>query len=78
MKMVKVKSSNIEQVGFEEKVTVSFNKKPMSILRVIFTSGYTYDYYRVPKKEYEELIEADSVGIYFHKNIKNKYDYEKK
>jgi len=78
MELIKIKSSNIEQVGFEENVKISFNQEPMNVLRVVFNSGYTYDYYKVPKEIYESLLEAESAGMYFHKNIKNKYAYEKK
>jgi len=78
MKLIKVKSSNIEQVGFEEGEQISFNQKPVNILRIIFTSGITYDFYNVPKDIYEGLIDAHSIGEYFHQNIKNRFDYEKR
>lgn len=78
MKLVKVNSTNIEQVGYEEGERISFSQKPISILRVIFTSGITYDFYNVPRDIYEGLIDAHSVGKYFHQNIKNRFEYERK
>jgi hypothetical protein len=78
MKLVTVKSSNIAQVGYDEAVGISLNQEPMSVLRVVFANGLVYDYYRVPKEVYEELLEADSAGIYFHKNIKKRYVFEKR
>ena len=78
MKLVSVTSSNIKQVGFEENQIISFGQESMNVLRVVFSSEEVYDYYRVPKEVYEGLLEAESAGRYFYKNIKNKYTYEKK
>lgn len=78
MKLITVKSSNISQIGFEEGKTISFNQRPRNILRIVFTSGITYDFYNVPKDIYEDLLDAHSIGQYFHQNIKNRYDYEKR
>jgi len=78
MQMVSVKSTNISQIGYEENAVVSMNKKPQNILKVVFTSGFTYDFYDVEKEVYESLLSADSVGKYFNQNIKNQYSYEKK
>ena len=78
MNLIKVQSTNIEQIGYEEGTRISLSQKPISILRVIFTSGITYDFYNVPKDIYEGLLDSRSVGKYFHQNIKNRYEYEKK
>lgn len=78
MELKKVKSSNIEQIGFEENVSISLNQAPKNILRIVFTSGFTYDYYDVSKEVYEDFLKADSVGKYFHEFIKNDYIFEKK
>jgi hypothetical protein len=77
MELIKVQSSNIEQIGFEENKSITMNQKPINILRIIFTSGITYDYYNVEKEVYEQFSQAKSVGSYFHKFIKNQYQYEK-
>lgn len=78
MELIKVKSSNIEQIGFEENVSISLNQAPINILKIVFTSGFTYDYYNVPKEVYEDFLKSDSIGKYFHKFIKNDYVFEKK
>ena len=78
MDLIKVESSNIEQIGFDENVKISLNQKPISVLQIVFKSGTTYDYYNVSKETYETFLDAKSVGSYFHKFIKNNYVYEKK
>ena len=44
MKLVKVESSNIGQVGFEENYKLTINSSPINRMRVIFTNGGIYDY----------------------------------
>lgn len=78
MKLVTVESSNISQIGFEEGKSISLNQNPVNILRIVFTTGMIYDYYNVEKETFESLLDAKSVGSYFHKFIKNQYTYEKK
>jgi len=62
MEMQKVESSNIAAVGFNME-----DKK----LYIAFNSGKTYSYTDVPYELYEGLLAADSVGQYFHANIRN-------
>ncbi len=78
MDLIKVQSNWIEQIGFDEKVKISLNQQPMSMLRIVFKDGVTFDYYNVEKETYEDFLNAKSVGSYFHKYIKNQYTYEKK
>ena len=78
MKMIKVQSTNIDQIGFDEGVKISLNSKPINVLRIIFNSGTTYDYYKVEKNDYENFLNAESKGAFFHRYIKNVYSYEKK
>ncbi|GAI52038.1 unnamed protein product, partial [marine sediment metagenome] len=42
-------------------------------LEIEFTNGNIYQYFDVPQSEYEGLMNADSHGKYFHRNIRNKY-----
>ena len=77
MKLVKVNSSNLDQVGFEEDFRISLGSKAMTRMRVIFWNGEAYDYYNVPKEVYDNFLKADSQGVFFHKHIKDKYHYEK-
>jgi len=59
-----VESSNLASVGYDEHE---------EILEIEFQHGGVYQYFDVPKKVYEELMNADSHGIYFNVNIRNKY-----
>ena len=62
MEMIPVESSNIAAVGYdgEEKE-----------LRIEFNSGKTYAYQDVPSELFDGIMEAKSVGKYFHANIRN-------
>ena len=56
-----VTSSNIAKVGYSD------------TLYLLFNSGVAYKYENVPRAQYFALLKADSVGSYFHKNIRNSY-----
>ena len=60
-----VTSSNIAKAGYSD------------TLYLLFNSGVAYKYENVPKAQYLALIKADSVGSYFHKNIRGVYHHEK-
>lgn len=66
MKRQAVESSNLASVGYDTE-----NK----ILEVEFKHGGVYQYFDVPKEEYEALMNADSHGKHFVANIRNDYDY---
>ena len=78
MELITVQSSNISQIGYEKEQKITFNQVPVSVLRIVFMSGITYDFYDVPKDIYEGLIKSSSKGQYFHQNIKTQYPFEKK
>lgn len=66
MNRIRIVSSNIRSVGYEADI---------EILEVEFTSGSIYQYFDVPEREYEELMNAASKGKYFNRNIKDNYRY---
>ncbi len=67
--MIFVDSSNIEAIGYD---TVSLE------LHVRFLkSGETYVYYAVEEWRHQELMQADSKGVYLNTNIKPNYQYAK-
>ena len=68
MDLVKVDSSNVNAVGYDEETEE---------LYVEFHSGSTYKYLNVPYYVFEELCDADSVGQYLNKEVKNTYEYER-
>lgn len=66
--MQAVESSNIKSAGYN---------LGQNILRIEFNGGGVYNYYEVPKDVFEGLVSAESVGKFFHKHIKGRYDYKK-
>jgi hypothetical protein len=64
MKRKPVTSSNIKSIGYDE-----INNS----LQIEFASGDIYNYFNVSKKEYNSMMNASSIGAYFHKFIKNNY-----
>lgn len=65
MERIAVSSSNLVSVGYDE-VTMT--------LEVEFNNGI-YQYYDVPLYIYEELMGYASLGSYFHRNIKNSFNF---
>lgn len=47
------------------------------VLTLTFNSGGTYEYKDVPEEVFKDMLAAESVGKYFHSNIKGKYETEK-
>ena len=68
MKRQSVDSSNLASIGYDAE---------NEILEVEFKHGGIYQYFGVPENAYEELMNADSQGVYFSANIKNEYEFEK-
>jgi len=68
MERQKVESSNLASIGYDAK---------NEILEVEFKHGGVYQYFDVPADAYEELMNADSHGVYFSANIRNGYQYQK-
>ena len=66
MELKKVKSSNIDSVGYENEN-----------LYIQYQSGAIYKYKNVPKVIYESLMDSDSKGRYMNSSIKTKFEYEK-
>lgn len=59
-------SSNITEVGYSDE---------HQILELLFSSGMTYQYFDVPRRVFEELLQADSIGRYVNANIKGSFRY---
>lgn len=67
MNREKVESSNLKSVGYEE---------DSQTLEIEFNTGAVYQYTAVPKWVFEDLMDAESVGRYFHQHIRNVYEYK--
>ncbi|TGL99678.1 MULTISPECIES: KTSC domain-containing protein [Leptospira] len=66
--MISVSSSNVEKIGYDEQ---------NALVYVRFLDGSLYVYKGVPLHEYENLLNASSIGSYLHRNYKNVYPYER-
>lgn len=60
------------QVGSSVIIAVGYDEGA-SILEVVFRTGRTYRYFRVPPKAYNALIHAKSIGGYFNREIRRRY-----
>jgi len=67
MNRVPVSSSNLSSVGYDES---------NQILEIEFHGGRVYQYFDVPKRIHQELMNANSHGKYFNRNIEDKYRYD--
>jgi hypothetical protein len=69
MKRKRVSSATMNSVGYDP------NKR---ILEIQFSSGDVYQYFNVPRKVYNSLMNAGSQGQYFNIHIKEAgFDFEK-
>jgi len=69
IKRVPVVSSNIAAVGYDKKAQV---------LEIEFHHGAIDQYFDVPEKVYQELMNSPSQGAYFMNEIKNNFKYNKR
>lgn len=65
LQMTKVKSSNIDSVGYEAE---------SKTLHVIFQGGGHYTYKKVDPKLFDQLMKAPSIGSFIHQNIKGRHE----
>jgi len=70
IKKMKVNSSTIAEINQE---TI----KGQTFLKVTFVNGREYLYEGVTQKIYDEFVNADSKGKYFHENINGRYNYSR-
>jgi KTSC domain len=69
MERQSVESSNLASVGYDAE---------NEILEIEFNHGGVYQYFDVPENIYESLMNADSLGQYFDRNIKKAgYEFQK-
>lgn len=66
MERVGVSSSSISEVGYDE---------AGNTLEIMFLDGRVYQYFDVPVGVYEALMNAPSIGQYFHSEIRGTYRF---
>ncbi|HWI93666.1 MAG TPA: helicase HerA-like domain-containing protein [Flavisolibacter sp.] len=64
MEFTSVESSHIDSIGYDA---------DSATLGIKFKDGAHYEYYDVPQFEYDDLMAAESKGVYANKNIYKKY-----
>ena len=42
-----------------------------------FLSGATYRYFSVPEAVFQGLVTAESKGVYFNRNLRNRFPYQR-
>ena len=55
--------------------TVTFNPEN-SILDLEFHDGKVYRFFAVPAACFQQLMDADSMGVYFNRYIRNRFRYQ--
>lgn len=68
MERIPVESSNIASIGYDE---------DSNTLEIEFHNGGVYQYFDVPFQVYDDLMSAESKGIYLAQQIKGKYRFVK-
>lgn len=63
-----VQSSNISSIGYDHTTQT---------LEIEFKGGGVYSYPDVPKEKADALMNAESVGKYFHAHIRNSHPHTK-
>ena len=68
MERAAVTSSNIASVGYDIDTMT---------LEIEFNSGGVYQYHGVDFNIYENMMDADSVGRYFHQHVRDQFVTDK-
>lgn len=74
MELVKIKSSQIDEIGHDAETStlfIRFKAKPGQ------AKGALYSYSDFDSDAYINFATAESIGSYFYKNIKGKYNFAK-
>lgn len=66
IKMIEVKSSNVKAIGWKK-----------DILRIQFNNDSMYEYYKVPKEIYDNLVKAQSYGSFVSRCIAKSFKYKR-
>lgn len=64
--MNSVKSTSISEVGYRRRT-----------LKVQFNNGRIYEFRKVPRATYDQLLKSDSKGEFFNREIRNLFPEKK-
>jgi hypothetical protein len=68
MELIPVDSSSVRGIGYDE---------DRGVLYVQYVDGEVYEYFKVPKNHYIDLLNAKSIGWSVNKRIKPYYNFRK-
>lgn len=68
LELIPVDSSSVLGIGYNE---------DQRVLYVQYADGEVYEYFKVPKNDYLELLTAKSIGWSVNKRIKPYYNFQK-
>lgn len=68
MKRQRVASSSIAEIGYAPRERV---------LEVLFRNGGLYRYFEVPPAVHRALLQADSIGRYMNRRVRDCYRYQR-
>jgi len=66
--LISVDSSSVRGIGYDD---------DRRSLYVQYVDGEVYEYFKVPKSDYIDLLNAKSIGWWINKRIKPYYNYRK-
>ena len=67
-----------EEIRLDSTNIYSVNYDPQKkVLIVRFRNNTRYRYFDVPESVFQDLLDAESHGKFFHKNIRNVFVFEK-
>ncbi len=73
IEMIPVISSNIKALGWVGGVLIYDGGQAKDVLRIEYLNGGIFDYIGVDKEVYNNFLNSESKGSFFHKNIREKY-----
>ena len=68
VELIPVDSSSVRGIGYDE---------DLRVLYVEYVDGEVYEYFKVPKNDYIDLLNAKSIGWSVNKRIKPYYNFRK-
>ena len=75
--MLKEKFIPMARVPLQSSVLAATEYFPeLQALDIVFNSGEAYRYLKVPMSLYQDLLEADSKGIFFNAHVRNQFSFQ--
>jgi len=68
----------LDRVAVQSSLLAGVSYDPhQHLLELEFRSGTVYQYFRVPRQTYQDLLHADSKGAYFNLHIRSLFRHER-